>query len=74
MDAHSLVALDAGAGLPPTETAVVGAAHLGAVRLIDKIAVHRLGAQGRLVGMRREQPVADLLRRPAQAHLRANQR
>ena len=37
VDAHSLVALEAAAGLPPTETAVVVAAHLGAVRLIDNV-------------------------------------
>jgi pantoate--beta-alanine ligase len=37
VDAHSLQALPPAAGLPPTETAVVVAAHLGAVRLIDNL-------------------------------------
>ncbi len=37
VDAHSLQAPDPAAGLPPTETAVVVAAHLGAVRLIDNV-------------------------------------
>ena len=39
VDAYSLVSLDAAAGLPPTEVAVVVAAHLGTVRLIDNLLV-----------------------------------
>ncbi len=39
VDAYSLVPLDAAAGLPPTEVAVVVAAHLGTVRLIDNVLV-----------------------------------
>ena len=37
VDAHTLQALPPTAGLPPTETAVVIAAHLGPVRLIDNL-------------------------------------
>ncbi len=37
VDAHTLQALEPTTGLPPTETAIVVAAHLGAVRLIDNV-------------------------------------
>ena len=37
VDAHTLQPLEPAAPLPPTETAVVTAAHLGAVRLIDNV-------------------------------------
>lgn len=37
VDAHTLQVADRAAGLPPTETAIVAAAHLGAVRLIDNV-------------------------------------
>ncbi len=37
VDAHTLQALSPAEGLPPTEAAIVTAAHLGAVRLIDNV-------------------------------------
>ena len=37
VDAHTLQPVPPAEGLPPTETAVVAAAHLGAVRLIDNV-------------------------------------